>query len=325
MHQLLSFEKTSDLIKQGAVLAIAAAPKLLRTLPRGRWIGGTTYYFVGANGGVKSEDELFVTDITKVGGTNFHVYRAKEVERIIPDTPGEGFALVIVPAASESLREFAEKGHSAEALFKAVVGWVAGTDVSAADAPKPFVIDGRDGKVFEDAVVAAHVALPSGKLAAIQILNPFESRGGAIIRFNRLGFDAVECTVDGKPARLADYLHQQNYGDGRLPLIGDFSGAPINASIRAINLASGRVDFYAPVFPGVDYHLAKPIENYAQTFANKAKELPEDSAVFGCNCILNYLYGELENHPAVHPPGPITFGEVGHQLLNQTFVMLTIH
>jgi len=325
MHQLLSFEKTVELIQQGAVLALAGAPKLLRTLPRGRWIGGTTYYFVGAQGGVKSDRELFVTDLTQLGGVNFHVYRAADVERIIPDTPGEGFSVVIVPAATESLREFAEKGHSADALFKAVVGWVAGTDVSAAGAPKPFVIDGRDGKVFDDAVVVAHVVLPPGKIAAIQILNPFESRGGPVVRFDRLGFSAADCTVDGKPMRLAEFLHAQHYGDGRLPLIGDFSGAPINASIRSINRASGKVDFYAPVFPGVDYHLAKPIENYARVFAEKAKQLPETSAVFGCNCILNYLYGELEGHPPVHPPGPITFGEVGHQLLNQTFVMLTIY
>jgi hypothetical protein len=325
MHQLLSFEKTSELIKQGAVLAIAGAPKLLRTLPHGRWMGGTTYYFVDTHGGRKSDADLFVTDLTRIGGTNFHVYHAGDVERIIGDTPGEGFSLVIMPAASHSLREFAEKGHSSDALFKAVVGWVAGTDVSAADAPKPFVIDGRDGKVFDDAVVAAHVLLPQGKVAAIQILNPFESRGGATIRFERIGFNATECTVDGKTVRLGQFLHAQNYGDGRLPLIGDFSGAGINASIRAINLATGQVDFYAPVFPGVDYHLAKPIENYAEAFAEKAKQLPTDTAVFGCNCILNYLYGELEGRAPLHPPGPITFGEVGHQLLNQTFVMLSIY
>lgn len=324
MHQLLSFEKTSELIKRGAVLAVAGAPKLLRTLPRGRWIGGTTYYFVDTRGGLKSDQELFVTDLTNVGGTNFHVYHAADVARIVPDAPGEGFSLVIVPAASDSLREFAEKGHSTEALFKAVVGWVAGTDVSAVDAPKPFVIDGRDGRTFEDAVVAAHVLLPPGKVASIQILNPFESRDGSVLRFSRIGFNATECTVDGKPARLADFLHAQNYGDGRLPLIGDFSGAAINASIRSINRASGQVDFYAPVFPHVDYHLAKPIENYAQVFAEKAKQLPETAAIFGCNCILNYLFGDLEGHAPIHPPGPITFGEVGHQLLNQTFVMLTV-
>jgi hypothetical protein len=162
-------------------------------------------------------------------------------------------------------------------------------------------------------------------VASIQILNPFESRGGPSLRFSALGFAATHCLVDGKPVSLADFLREQGYDDGRLPLIGDFGGAAINVSIRAIDPQSGNVEFYAPVFPDIDYHLARPLKNYAQAFAEKTKELPDAPAVFGCNCILNYLFGELEGRPPIHPPGPITFGEVGYQLLNQTFVMLTIH
>ena len=49
-----------------------------------------------------------------------------------------------------------------------------------------------------------------------------------------------------------------------------------------------------------------------------------DGVVFSCNCILNYLYSELEGKKTGSFVGPITFGEVAYQLLNQTLVYLKI-
>jgi len=46
---------------------------------------------------------------------------------------------------------------------------------------------------------------------------------------------------------------------------------------------------------------------------------------FACNCILNYLYGKLEGKKTGDITGPITFGEIAHQLLNQTMVRLYLH
>ncbi|MCR8916093.1 hypothetical protein FDP08_10165 [Marinobacter panjinensis] len=46
--------------------------------------------------------------------------------------------------------------------------------------------------------------------------------------------------------------------------------------------------------------------------------------VFGCNCILNYLHSALEGRKTAQLTGPITFGEVAYQLLNQTAVFLTV-
>ena len=47
--------------------------------------------------------------------------------------------------------------------------------------------------------------------------------------------------------------------------------------------------------------------------------------VFACNCILNYLYGKLEGKKTGHLTGPFTFGEIAHQLLNQTLVRLCVY
>ena len=48
------------------------------------------------------------------------------------------------------------------------------------------------------------------------------------------------------------------------------------------------------------------------------------SILFSCNCILNYQYAELEGEKTKGFTGPVTFGEVAYQLLNQTMVYLTI-
>ena len=45
---------------------------------------------------------------------------------------------------------------------------------------------------------------------------------------------------------------------------------------------------------------------------------------FSCNCILNYLYGELEGKVTEGMYGPVTFGEIAYQLLNQTLVYVRI-
>jgi hypothetical protein len=50
----------------------------------------------------------------------------------------------------------------------------------------------------------------------------------------------------------------------------------------------------------------------------------ESEIVFLCNCILNYLYSELEGKKTGEMSSPMTFGEVAYQLLNQTMVYLTI-
>lgn len=48
------------------------------------------------------------------------------------------------------------------------------------------------------------------------------------------------------------------------------------------------------------------------------------SPEFSCNCILNFLYSELEGKRTGELIGPVTFGEVAYQLLNQTLVYLQI-
>jgi hypothetical protein len=43
-----------------------------------------------------------------------------------------------------------------------------------------------------------------------------------------------------------------------------------------------------------------------------------------CNCIVNFVNSSLEGRTTGGIVGPITFGEIAYQLLNQTMVYLTV-
>jgi hypothetical protein len=127
--------------------------------------------------------------------------------------------------------------------------------------------------------------------------------------------------VDGKEVVFADYI-LKNHLDTKLPLVGDYSGAGINISIKS--LENGIVNFYAPVFKGIEYRFAEAIPNYVDAFHKKIAEIDNTNSAFACNCILNFLYGGLEGKNLGGFYGPITFGEIAWQLLNQTLVYIQI-
>ncbi|MGO9017966.1 MAG: DUF6976 family protein [Syntrophobacteraceae bacterium] len=69
--------------------------------------------------------------------------------------------------------------------------------------------------------------------------------------------------------------------------------------------------------------------NYVEGFNSTTFEefLPAKSirrTYYACNCILNFLYGELEGKKTGNITGPMTFGEIAYQLLNQPMVFLEI-
>jgi len=96
----------------------------------------------------------------------------------------------------------------------------------------------------------------------------------------------------------------------------------INVSI--LDVVEGKVRLYAPVFADMVYRFAYPVGNYIESFEKSLSGSAAQNISFSCNCILNYLYSELEGKKTRDLTGPITFGEVAYQLLNQTLVYLTI-
>ena len=326
MNELISVAAASELIRNGAALSLAGPESALDQLPPGNWIGGTIPYFMVAEGGVVVTDgQVFATDLGHLGQVSFAAYGPDELAGIVRNAPDNGFSLTIVPAFSQAHQRFAaEATNNPDAFLKPTVGWVSGIHLADLGKATPKVYDGRTATKHADQAVVAYVALPPEKLATVEIVNLFEPGDGDLLHFDETSFQVREATVNGQKVNFAQYLRDKGLDGGALPLVGDFSGAHINVSLQGINAEDGTVQLYAPVFPGVDYRFAKPVGDYAAAFRDRLASVDPKGLVMGCNCILNFLYGNLEGKAIGGVQGPATFGEIAYQLLNQTLVTIRV-
>ena len=327
MNQLITVQAASQLISQGRPMSLAGPESALDQLPAGNWIGGTIPYFMVATGGVVvTEGQVFVTDLSGLGDVSFASYESDALDGISGNGPDNGFAITIIPAGSQSHQKFAaDAANFDNAFLKPTVGWIAGVHLSELGRVTPKVYDGRTKTKYEDRAVVAYVALPEEKLASIEIINLFEPDGGDLLHFEQTGFTVGDCLVNGQKRNFAEYVRQRGLEKGQLPLVGDYAGAHINVSLQNIGEAGGQVELYAPVFSNVDYRFAQPVDDYAAAFRAKLATQDEAGLVFSCNCILNFVFGELEGKAIGGTEGPVTFGEIAYQLLNQTMVVVRIH
>jgi len=318
---LITFEAASKMITEGKLLHIAGSGTLLQKLPRGSWIGGSTEYFMTKDGGVISDELLFVTEFPyEVFFTKS--YDAVNICDVAADAFEYGFSIVILPFDSEVHKLYAENATGYKHMFiKHLTGWIAGVNLGKTG-QVPLVVNGMTGKAFTDKAVALHIDVPDRKAISVNIINIFEQdMESPEIEFLSEGFSVTECLIDGKKTVFADYL-KDNTINTKLPLVGDYSGNGVNVSFKSVE--DGRVNFYAPVFANIKYRMAKDISDYEQLFNNILADFKDTEAVFSCNCILNFLYGELDTKKIETFAGPITFGEIAYQLVNQTLVYVTV-
>jgi hypothetical protein len=177
--------------------------------------------------------------------------------------------------------------------------------------------------MLEDGAVVMHAALPPTQVAEINYINIFEQGDGDTITFSEDGFNIREAYINGVKTNFAEYVTRKNL-DTRLPLVADYYGSMVNVSFQSVDKAKQEVQLYAPVFAGIPYKHAKPLEDYVKQFTSKIPMHLNQNPAFSCNCILNYLYSELEGKRTGEITGPTTFGEIVYQLLNQTMAYLTI-
>ncbi len=320
-NKLYKVNEVNEFINQGKILTLAGDERVLSKLEKGKWIGGTIPYFMGDKEGLFSQELIFVNEISE-NAVNFSItsYSKSEINKIVDDSYSNGFSIVIVPPFTEVHKEFALKIPDNQNLFNnPITGWVSGTDLSSNDIAKTY--NGLTGENYTDKIVALHAELPANKIARIDIVNIFrQSKENVVIEFLEDGFSCKNCLINGTETNFAQYIEEHNI-DNKLPLISDYSGALINVSIQYIT--GDTVNLYAPVFKGRKYKFAEPIPDYVKSFNSLVKGM-DLQPKFSCNCILNYLYGELEGKKINNITGPITFGEIGYQLLNQTLVLLHI-
>ncbi|CAO5682638.1 MAG: hypothetical protein HEEMFOPI_00764 [Holosporales bacterium] len=324
--ELLTVNAVSKLINDGRILLLAGDEALLSQLPSGKWIGGTSANFMTSDGGKTVQDQIFVTDITEYSQSiNIKTYSLEELKDFPNHYPDNGFSVIIIPGLSDIHKKFAEEVSEYDNLFNTpLVGWVSGVHVIDIDKISPKVFAGSNTPIKDEAVVM-YVTLPDDVTARVNIINLFDqATEGPTIEFKGTGFVVEEeCLIDGQPYNLARYF-TENEIDTRYPLVANYSGAKINVCSRFIDADIGKVQFYAPVFTGIKYKLAISSGDYVKEFEQQLSKKDDTNVVFSCNCILNYVYADLEGQKTGHFVGPITFGEIAYILLNQTLVYLDI-
>lgn len=330
MRQTISsVADVKQMIEAGRKLLLAGDEDALRQLPKGDWLAGTIPYFIsGDKGGMVSRELICATDITDlVASIEIVAYDQNSLSRVYAEGPKHGFSFIVIPAASKTHLSFALNGPNYKDFgVRPLIGWVAGVHLSDLGKKTPKVINGRTSDVLEEGALVLQATLPEGKVAEIGIVNLFEQGDGDILTFTSDDFAAKDVMVNGEKRNFAAYI-VKNKLDTKLPLVADYYGALVNISFQDVDEVEGQVKFYAPVFSGIRYKHARPVADYVKVFNERlSKECSIDSnrVAFSCNCILNYLYSELEGKKTAPFSGPVTFGEIAYQLLNQTLVYLEI-
>lgn len=321
---LMTIEQARNLIQAGRYLTVAGDETALRQLPVGNWIGGTIPYFMADSGGCKDQQRVFVNEIPVFDDAPLiRFYDTQGLSRVGINAPNNGFSIIILPGMSEIHANFARNAPFFEDMYlKPLAGWVSGVALEELGKTSPKVVHGQTGKFSETHAIVIEVPLPPDRHAFIDIVNPFVPGQGPTVVFPSGGFSVEECLIDGKRQNFAKYI-VDNDVDIRLPMVADYCGALVNVSVRSIDKESGRVDLYAPVFPDVTYRWAEPLDDLERSLEAVLPKL-DRPPTFSCNCILNYLYGDLEGRHTNGFLGPITFGEVAYQLVNQTLVYLAV-
>lgn len=318
---LMTLEETVLLINDGKILHIAADDSLLEKLPKGNWIGGTTPYFISDDGGVLTKEKLFVNEIDYADEVRIASYGKYNIFQVVEECYDNGLTMLIMPYGSAVATKYAKEAPEVEELLMhPTVGWIAGADLEAGGQIK--VYDGTSGQCYTDKAVAMYIKLPSNKTAMINIINIFaDDKTDPVIKFYDNDLSVTKCSVNGQDVDFAEYIAKKNI-DTKMPLVADYNGSYINTSIKGVE--NGTVSFYAPVFKGIEYRFATNVKDYATELKTRIEAAGAHAPVLCCNCILNYLHGDLAGKKMAPYTGPVTFGEIAYQLVNQTLVYCEI-
>lgn len=325
-NKLLSLKETVGLIENGNVLAIAGEEKILKSLPKGNWIGGTIPYFMSEDGGCKNKEKIFVTDLSPiVQNVKIGAFGTDSIKEFPKNNFSNGLNYMLIPAFSDVHLYYAKETQNIEGLFNApVFGWISGVDLDMLGKDMPMVIDGSSLTAYTDRAVVLFMELKAGQTAEMNIINIFEQdEESDSMVFQKTDFEVETCLINGTETNFYDYI-KANSIDTKLPIVANYSGASINISIQALDDESKKVKLYAPVQEGATYHFAKSIDNYMTEFTDTLLGQNNNSVALSCNCILNYLYSDLDGKMIEDFKGPFTFGEIAYILVNQTLVYVNV-
>ena len=310
--------EVSEMILSGRSLLLAGDNKLLSQLPAGKWIGGSTPFFIlYPENRTTSFDKIFVTQLPEfVTNTEVREYDETNIRNIFNDAPQNGFTVLIMPYASPVAVEYSSNVAEYENFAaKPVCGWLSGQPLDIILTEKSYTGSGLGPCMSSEKGVAMHISLPLSKYAEIHIFNPYKQGNGDSIMFEENSLMVKDAIINGEKRNFAEYLREINY-DMQMPLVANYSGAMINDVICAIG--GGEVPMSAPVFKNVDYRLAVVDDAIVEP------SLVSEQIVFSVTCIGNFIQPDICAHFLRKMNGPVVFGEIAYQQIGQTTVYVTV-
>ncbi len=318
MQGLYTVEEVSKMIRQGNKLLLAGDDSLLAQLPEGDWIAGTTPYFIlYPEQMITSYERIFAYCLPDfVENTKIQRYDSSNISNIYTDAPENGFTVLIIPFGSSVALEYSMNAHNYENFARRpVCGWIAGRPLETLMTGKSYVGSGSPVDLFADGAIAMHITLPEDKYAEIHIFNPFKQGDGDTVTFGYSSQIVKDAFINGKQQNFANYLREKGI-NLELPLVANYAGAMMN--INCFEITGDEVYLSAPVFEQIDYRFAKIDHSLSEP------ELTGDHIALSVTCITNYLQPELCRKYMKNLNGPVVYGEIAYQLVNQTTMYVTI-
>ena len=159
-----------------------------------------------------------------------------------------------------------------------------------------------------------HVSLPENKYAEIHTFNQYEPGNGDVITFEGNGMIVKDALINGVKQNFANYLNGTGISVD-MPLVANYSGAMM--ATDCLNVKDNQVFMAAPVFEHVEYRFAVRKENISEP------KMTGD-VVYSITCASNYLRPELCKRLFKNVNGPVVFGEIAYQMLNEATLYITI-
>jgi len=315
---LFTTEEVSAMILAGHNLLLAGDDTLLSQLPAGNWIGGSTPYFIlYPDNRTTSFEKIFVTQLPEyVTKAEIMEYDETTIKNIFNDGPDNGFTVLILPYSSPVLIDFTLNAtHYENFATNPVCGWVSGQPLDIIYTKKSYTASGIAPSLSSEKAVAMHVSLPCTKYAEIHIFNPYIQGDGDDIQFDNDTIVISDAIINGEKRNFADYLREIG-NEKQMPLTGNYSGTMINCAIGPFD--GKEVPMAAPVFKYIDYKMGKIDDTIA------GPELINDKIVFSVTCFYNFIQPDLCSKYLKKMNGPVVFGEIAYQLVNQTTVYVTV-
>jgi hypothetical protein len=319
-QNLITPEEASAMIRRGDRLLFAGDYALLAALPKGNWIGGTTPFFMlHPDLRVTSYDKLFVTEMPDfVKQITIQEYDYTNIKNIYNDAErlGNVVTILILPFGSKVSSEFSINAtYFDNFAARPLCGWVAGRPLDTIMTEPSYVVSGIDGEAYTDIALAMHIELPDTKYAELHIFNPYKQGKGDEISFENNSVVITDALINGKKRNFAEYLREVGF-DAKLPFVANYSGEMIN--VVCCGMTEKEIYLSAPVFKSINYKIAEIDDQINEP------SLLSDKILLSITCIGNFIQPDICAQYLCKMNGPVVYGEVAYQQLNQTTVYITI-